>query len=98
MQRPGQGDLGGCGREPARHRGDHAAGAGRGRGRHRKPRDEGDAPVLAVPEQVLGRAVGEVVAVLDAGDRGDLLGLGELADADLGQAHVPHFSLVLKQS
>jgi hypothetical protein len=52
---------------------------------------------FAVAQDVPGGAVGEVVAVLDADDRRDGLGFGELADADFGQADMADLPLVLEQ-
>jgi hypothetical protein len=55
----------------------------------REPRDEADALLLAVRQDVLGLAVREVVEVLHRGDRDDLLARLDLLDGDLRQADVP---------
>src|SRR4029453_5899032 len=94
----GGGDLGVGGPEPVGDRGGRVGDVGPCCGGDRKPRNEGDPAPLAVLEYVLGGAIGEVVAVLDAHDRCDLLGLGELVDGDFREADVPDFSLVLKMS
>jgi hypothetical protein len=89
-QQPGECQLSGRGAGPA--------GAGRDHGRDRQPRDEDDPSLLAVPEHILGRAVGQVIPVLHASDRGDLRRRGDLLDGDLGQAHVPDLSFLLEDA
>src|SRR5690242_20172669 len=61
----------------------------------REPRDEADALLLAVLEDVLGLAGREVVEVLDRRDLEDLLGGLDLLDGDLGEAEVADEALVL---
>jgi hypothetical protein len=53
--------------------------------------------LFAVAQDVFGGAVGEVVSVLDADNRSDALGLGELADTDFGQADVADLPLFLEK-
>src|SRR5207244_4847384 len=62
----------------------------------RKPRQEGDAQVLAGLEHVLGAAVAEVVAVLHRDDRHDFARLLELLHRDVREAHVPHLAFALE--
>lgn len=87
-QQPGQGDLGRGSAELAGHCGQRPGGGGGCDGGDREPWDEGDAVLFAVAQDVFGGAVGEVVTVLDADDRGDGLGFGELTGTDFGQADV----------
>src|SRR4051794_6456799 len=96
LQEPREGDL-------ARRRavrlgdlGDRPARLGQLAGGQREPRDEADALLLAVVEDVLGLAVGEVVEVLDGGDLEDLLRGLDLVDRDLREPEMAHLALVLE--
>jgi len=65
-------------------------------GRDGEPRDEPEALLLAVVQDLLGLAVRQVVEVLDADDRQDAAGGLDLLDGDLGQADVPDQAGVLQ--
>ena len=76
--------------------GDRPARLGQLAGGQRELRDEADALLLAVLEDVLGLTVDEVVAVLHRGHLEDLLRRLDLLDGDLGQAEVTDLALVLE--
>ena len=62
----------------------------------RGPRQERDLLLLAQVDQALGRPVGDVEAVLDRHDRGQLLRLSQLTLVDVGQPDVPDLALLLE--
>lgn len=49
-------------------------------------------------QDIFRGAIGDVVAVMYADDRGDPAGFGELADGDFGQADMADFPLLLKEA
>src|SRR5262249_18710567 len=58
----------------------------------REEGNEGDALRRAVVDDVVARALGQVVAVLNGDDRDDLARALDLVDADLGEPDVPDLS------
>ena len=60
------------------------------------PRQEGKSAFLALGKHILGRAVGEIVAVLHRDDRHDALRPAQFLDADVREADVPDLALALQ--
>src|SRR6185437_7655653 len=96
FQEPGERDLAGARLVLARDRVERRAGPRRRAGVERRPGDEADVVFLAKIERRLARAVDEIVAVLDRGDREDPGGRLDLGDTHFRQARAAD-DLVLDQ-
>ena len=83
-EQPGERDLAGCRGVRGCYVGERSARLGQLAGGQREPGDEADAVLLAVVDDFLGLAVGEVVEVLHGGHLEDLPGCFDVLDGDLG--------------